>query len=166
MAGKNRANAPSAIVLGCETGVGIASWIGDVFGTRRRSTTPMPTPVLIRTRPDRTTRPSGIDRSKNDRDMPRKETNPPHRKGTKNDRTTHRRHGQDGRFHDSDVASDEVTGAIIAIEGPKSLQLSDATAIVGGVQKRLTDKVEIIWGLNFTDEDVLRATVLLATPRK
>ena len=33
MAGKNRANAPSAIVLGCETGVGIASWIGDVFGT-------------------------------------------------------------------------------------------------------------------------------------
>ena len=46
--------------------------------------------------------------------------------------------------HDSDVASDEVTGAIIAIEGPKSLQLSDATAIVGGVQKRLTDKVEII----------------------
>ena len=130
MAGKNRANAPSAIVLGCETGVGIASWIGDVFGTRR------------------------------------KETNPPHRKGTKNDRTTHRRHGQDGRFHDSDVASDEVTGAIIAIEGPKSLQLSDATAIVGGVQKRLTDKVEIIWGLNFTDEDVLHATVLLATPRK
>ena len=105
----------------------------------------MPTPVLIRTRP---------------------ETNPPHRKGTKNDRTTHRRHGQDGRFHDSDVASDEVTGAIIAIEGPKSLQLSDATAIVGGVQKRLTDKVEIIWGLNFTDEDVLHATVLLATPRK
>lgn len=160
MAGKNRANAPSAIVLGCETGVGIASWIGDVFGTRRRSTTPMPTPVLIRTRPDRTTRPSGIDRSKNGRDMPRKETNPPHRKGTKNDRTTHRRHGQDGRFHDSDVASDEVTGAIIAIEGPKSLQLSDATAIVGGVQKRLTDKVEIIWGLNFTDEDVLHATVL------
>ena len=68
--------------------------------------------------------------------------------------------------HDSDVASDEVTGAIIAIEGPKSLQLSDATAIVGGVQKRLTDKVEIIWGLNFTDEDVLHATVLLATPRK
>lgn len=58
------------------------------------------------------------------------------------------------------------TGAIIAIEGPKSLQLSDATAIVGGVQKRLTDKVEIIWGLNFTDEDVLHATVLLATPRK
>ena len=166
VAGKNRANAPSAIVLGCETGVGIASWIGDVFGTRRRSTTPMPTPVLIRTRPDRTTRPSGIDRSKNGRDMPRKETNPPHRKGTKNDRTTHRRHGQDGRFHDSDVASDEVTGAIIAIEGPKSLQLSDATAIVGGVQKRLTDKVEIIWGLNFTDEDVLHATVLLATPRK
>ena len=110
----------------------------------------MPTPVLIRTRPDRTTRPSGIDRSKNGRDMPRKETNPPHRKGTKNDRTTHRRHGQDGRFHDSDVASDEVTGAIIAIEGPKSL----------------TDKVEIIWGLNFTDEDVLHATVLLATPRK
>ena len=54
----------------------------------------------------------------------------------------------DGRFHDSSVASDEVTGAIIAIEGPKSLQLSDATAIVGGVQKRLTDKVEIIWGLN------------------
>lgn len=53
----------------------------------------------------------------------------------------------DGRFHDSGVASDEVTGAIIAIEGPKSLQLSDATAIVGGVQKRLTDKVEIIWGL-------------------
>lgn len=38
----------------------------------------------------------------------------------------------DGRFHDSGVASDEVTGAIIAIEGPKSLQLSDATAIVGG----------------------------------
>ena len=36
----------------------------------------------------------------------------------------------DGRFHDSSVASDEVTGAIIAIEGPKSLQLSDATAIV------------------------------------
>lgn len=33
----------------------------------------------------------------------------------------------DGRFHDSGVASDEVTGAIIAIEGPKSLQLSDAT---------------------------------------
>ncbi|WP_270435029.1 hypothetical protein [Bifidobacterium adolescentis] len=98
--------------------------------------------------------------------MSRKETNPPHRKETKNDRTTHRRHGQDGRFHDSDVASDEVTGAIIAIEGPKSLQLSDATAIVGGVQKRLTDKVEIIWGLNFTDEDVLHATVLLATPRK
>lgn len=32
----------------------------------------------------------------------------------------------DGRFHDSSVASDEVTGAIIAIEGPKSLQLSDA----------------------------------------
>ena len=227
----------------------------------------MPTPVLIRTRPDRTTRPSGIDRSKNGRDMPRKETNPPHRKGTKNDRTTHRRHGQDGRFHvvkilwnendsereltvrmpaagtdatdrvdvdllpvpgensattmddavaalegflgnnkyihidgddvrsvcagalttvirvesgsstgivealdgrfhDSGVASDEVTGAIIAIEGPKSLQLSDATAIVGGVQKRLTDKVEIIWGLNFTDEDVLRATVLLAIQQK
>ena len=122
----------------------------------------MPTPVLIRTRPDQTTRSSGIDRSKNGRDMPRKETNPPHRKETKNDRTTHRRHGQDGRFHDSDVASDEVTGAIIAIEGPKSLQLSDATAIVGGVQKRLTDKVEIIWGLNFTDEDVLHATVLLA----
>ena len=267
MAGKNRANAPSAIVLGCETGVGIASWIGDVFGTRRRSTTPMPAPVLIRTRPDRTTRPSGIDRSKNGRDMPRKETNPPHRKGTKNDRTTHRRHGQDGRkpcrqdpmerkrrrtgtdrphagsrngrhgprgrgppavpgedpattmddavaalegflgnnkyihidgddvrsvcagalttvirvesgsstgivealdgrFHDSSVASDEVTGAIIAIEGPKSLQLSDATAIVGGVQKRLTDKVEIIWGLNFADEDVLRATVLLAIQQK
>ena len=40
------------------------------------------------------------------------------------------------------------------------------SAIVGGVQKRLTDKVEIIWGLNFTDEDVLHATVLLATPRK
>lgn len=97
MAGKNRANAPSAIVLGCETGVGIASWIGDVFGTRRRSTTPMPTPVLIRTRPDQTTRPSGIDRSKNGRNMSRKETNPPHRKETKNDRTTHRRHGQDGR---------------------------------------------------------------------
>ncbi len=60
------------------------------------------------------------------------------------------------------------TGAIIAIEGPKSLQLSDvtATAIVGGVQKRLTDKVEIIWGLNFTDEDVLRATVLLAIQQK
>lgn len=55
----------------------------------------------------------------------------------------------DGRFHDSSVASDEVTGAIIAIEGPKSLQLSDATAIVGGVQKRLTDKVEIIWGPEF-----------------
>ena len=72
----------------------------------------------------------------------------------------------DGRFHDSSVASDEVTGAIIAIEGPKSLQLSDATAIVGGVQKRLTDKVEIIWGLNFTDEDVLRATVLLAIQQK
>lgn len=126
----------------------------------------MPTPVLTRTRPDQTTRPSGIDRSKNGRNMSRKETNPPHRKETKNDRTTHRRHGQDGRFHDSDVASDEVTGAIIAIEGPKSLQLSDATAIVGGVQKRLTDKVEIIWGLNFTDEDVLHATVLLATPRK
>lgn len=72
----------------------------------------------------------------------------------------------DGRFHDSGVASDEVTGAIIAIEGPKSLQLSDATAIVGGVQKRLTDKVEIIWGLNFTDEDVLRATVLLAIQQK
>ncbi len=230
--------------------------------------TPMPTPVLIRTRPDQTTRPSGIDRSKNGRNMPRKETNPPHRKETKNDRTTHRRHGQDGRkpcrqdpmerkrrrtgtdrphagsrngrhgprgrgpparpgresrhddgrcrrgvggiprqqqkyihidgddvrsvcagalttvirvesgsstgivealdgrFHDSSVASDEVTGAIIAIEGPKSLQLSDATAIVGGVQKRLTDKVEIIWGLNFTDEDVLRATVLLAIQQK
>ena len=64
------------------------------------------------------------------------------------------------------AASDEVTGAIIAIEGPKSLQLSDATAIVGGVQKRLTDKVEIIWGLNFTDEDVLRATVLLAIQQK
>lgn len=58
------------------------------------------------------------------------------------------------------------TGAIIAIEGPKSLQLSDVTAIVGGVQKRLTDKVEIIWGLNFTDEDVLRATVLLAIQQK
>ena len=72
----------------------------------------------------------------------------------------------DGRFHDSSVASDEVTGAIIAIEGPKSPQLSDATAIVGGVQKRLTDKVEIIWGLNFTDEDVLRATVLLAIQQK
>lgn len=72
----------------------------------------------------------------------------------------------DGRFHDSGVASDEVTGAIIAIEGPKSLQLSGATAIVGGVQKRLTDKVEIIWGLNFTDEDVLRATVLLAIQQK
>lgn len=72
----------------------------------------------------------------------------------------------DGRFHDSSVASDEVTGAIIAIEGPKSLQLSDATAIVGGVQKRLTDKVKIIWGLNFTDEDVLRATVLLAIQQK
>lgn len=72
----------------------------------------------------------------------------------------------DGRFHDSGVASDEVTGAIIAIEGPKSLQLFDATAIVGGVQKRLTDKVEIIWGLNFTDEDVLRATVLLAIQQK
>ena len=72
----------------------------------------------------------------------------------------------DGRFHDSSVASDEVTGAIIVIEGPKSLQLSDATAIVGGVQKRLTDKVEIIWGLNFTDEDVLRATVLLAIQQK
>ncbi len=72
----------------------------------------------------------------------------------------------DGRFHDSGVASDEVTGAIIAIEGPKSFQLSDATAIVGGVQKRLTDKVEIIWGLNFTDEDVLRATVLLAIQQK
>lgn len=72
----------------------------------------------------------------------------------------------DGRFHDSSVASDEVTGAIIAIEGPKSLQLSDATAIVGGVQKRLTDKVETIWGLNFTDEDVLRATVLLAIQQK
>lgn len=72
----------------------------------------------------------------------------------------------DGRFHDSGVASDEATGAIIAIEGPKSLQLSDATAIVGGVQKRLTDKVEIIWGLNFTDEDVLRATVLLAIQQK
>ena len=51
----------------------------------------------------------------------------------------------DGRFHDSSVASDEVTG---------------------GVQKRLTDKVEIIWGLNFTDEDVLRATVLLAIQQK
>lgn len=72
----------------------------------------------------------------------------------------------DGRFHDSSVASDEVTGAIIAIEGPKSLQLSDATAIVGGVQKRLTDKVEIIWGMNFTDEDVLRVTVLLAIQQK
>ncbi len=57
--------------------------------------------------------------------------------------------GLHGRFHDSSVASDEVTGAIIAIEGPKSLQLSDATAIVGGVQKRLTDKVEIIWVLEF-----------------
>ena len=166
MAGKNRANAPSAIVLGCETGVGM----GVVDRRRVPKTSPIhdaiPTPVLIRTRPDRTTRPSGIDRSKNGRDMPRKETNPPHRKGTKNDRTTHRRHGQDGRFHDSSVASDEVTGAIIAIEGPKSLQLSDATAIVGGVQKRLTDKVEIIWGLNFTDEDVLRATVLLAIQQK
>ena len=43
---------------------------------------------------------------------------------------------------------------------------TDATAIVGGVQKRLTDKVEIIWGLNFTDEDVLRATVLLAIQQK
>ena len=83
VAGKNRANDSSSIVLGYETGVGIASWIGDVFGTRRRSTTPMPTPVLIRTRPDRTTRPSGIDRSKNGRDMPRKETNPPHRKEPK-----------------------------------------------------------------------------------
>ena len=74
--------------------------------------------------------------------------------------------GLDGRFQEASVATDEVTGAIIAIEGPKSLQLSDATAIVGGVQKRLTDKVEIIWGLNFTDEDVLRATVLLAIQQK
>ena len=35
MAGKNRANAPSAIVLGYETGVGIASWIHDAHAGPR-----------------------------------------------------------------------------------------------------------------------------------
>ena len=53
---------------------------------------------------------------------------------------------------------------VIRVESGSSTGIVEA--LVGGVQKRLTDKVEIIWGLNFTDEDVLRATVLLAIQQK
>lgn len=78
VAGKNCANALASAIVPrrCRNGCpGFASWIGDVFGTRRRSTTP--TPVLTRTRPigpharqHRQWRTAGHV----------KETNPPHRK--------------------------------------------------------------------------------------
>ena len=96
VAGKDRANAPSAIVLrcrkGCRDGRGSVTFLGLVMihdaPSRPRPIHHCPT--------IRSTRPSGIDRKKRP-GQPRKRNEPASSKrGTKNDRTTHRRHGQDG----------------------------------------------------------------------
>ena len=59
-----------------------------------------------------------------------------------------------------------VTGALVAIEGPKDMGLSEASSIVDEVRGNLTDEANIIWGLNLADTGATHVTVLVATPRE
>ena len=61
------------------------------------------------------------------------------------------------------IPGDIVTGALISITGPKGMKLSEALSIVNGVQKHLTDKATIVWGMDLADTDTMAATVLVAT---
>jgi cell division GTPase FtsZ len=70
------------------------------------------------------------------------------------------------RLSDLGIPGGAVTGALVAIEGPKDMGLSEASSIVDEVRGNLTDEANIIWGLNLADTGATHVTVLVATPRE
>lgn len=70
------------------------------------------------------------------------------------------------RLSNLEIAADDVAGAALAIKSPDNVRLAEVASIVGCVRARLSDKVAIIWGLDLTDTDTLRAAMLLAVPRE
>ncbi|WP_137655072.1 hypothetical protein [Bifidobacterium moukalabense] len=70
------------------------------------------------------------------------------------------------RLSNLEIAADDVAGAALAIKSPDNVRLAEVASIVGCVRARLSDKVAIIWGLDLTDTDTLRAAMLLAMPRE
>lgn len=68
------------------------------------------------------------------------------------------------RLPNLEIAADDVAGAALAIKSPDNVRLAEVASIVGCVRARLPDKVAIIWELDLTDADTLRAAMLLAVP--